>query len=190
MNAYAPRKEIRGKLPVRRACTGFTLVEILITAAVTIVAFTGLASLQVLSLRAADSAMQRTQATALAQSIVEGLRLNRGDKDNSTTALGGAYDGESLCNHKDECKRDEYSDFSGTDAATLGLRIWWKDADALGLSGWYAGIARNNDTFRVAVRWDDSRTEGGASTASATHDSCLGGELGASTQEVCVMTQL
>ncbi len=74
--------------PRHRNSAGFTLVEILITTAVTVVAFTGLASLQVLSVRAADSALERTQATSLAQSMVERLRLNRGGKRNTATRVG------------------------------------------------------------------------------------------------------
>lgn len=173
-----------------RSSAGFTLVEILITTAVTVVAFTGLASLQVLSVRAADSALERTQATALSYEMIDRLRVNRGSPGDPNTALGGAYDGESVCDQSDKCARSSAGDFSGTDMVTLGLRYWWKDANALGLSGWYAGIERSGDIFRVAVQWDDSRAEGDTSSAGTSHESCLGGELGASTQEVCVMTQL
>ncbi len=189
----APRKPLPSARAstqrTHRGCGGFTLVEVLITTAVTLVAFTGLASLQILSLRAAESALQRSQATELAYGMIDRLRLNRGAPGSPTTALGGAYDDESICANSDRgCTRD--NDFTPTDTATTGLREWRQEANALGLNDWFAGIEREGDLFRVAVQWDDARAEGDSSSADADHASCLGGNLGPSTQEICLVTQL
>ncbi len=190
----------RVRAPSRRGWrrdTGFTLVEVLVTTAVTIVAFTGLATLQVLSLRAASSTQERSQATALAYDIVDRLRLNRGTSTLALSALGGGYDNATLCNANARnrydsriCQFDAIADLTNTDAVTQDLKQWWQALESADLAHWYAGIQRTGDRFLVAVQWDDARAEGNGADADEAQASCLGGEMPVAMQEICVMTQL
>lgn len=55
---------------------GFTLLEVLITVVVVSVSLLGLAALQVLATRSNFEAVQRTQATNLANDVIDRMRLN------------------------------------------------------------------------------------------------------------------
>ncbi|CAK0737766.1 type IV pilus assembly protein PilV [Gammaproteobacteria bacterium] len=56
---------------------GFTLVEVLVAMAVLSVGLLGLASLQIVALRANSSALYRTQANNLTYLIIDSMRVNR-----------------------------------------------------------------------------------------------------------------
>lgn len=58
--------------------TGFTLIEVLITVFVIAVGLLSAAGLQIMSKKANFDALQRTQASALAQAIVSKMRANSG----------------------------------------------------------------------------------------------------------------
>ena len=203
MNALArippepePKRSDQG--PPTRACTrGFTLVEVLITAGVTLIAFVGLATVQMLGLRAATSSFERSQATVLAYDIVDRMRLNRENKSSpGDSALGGGYDNARLCGKTCSVGSAITSPtgFSNPDTPTANsnLSAWWNAIDRSGLPNWFAGIAHlpQQTVFTVSVQWDDARAENGSDDQEATRPSCLGTDLSASTQEVCVMTQL
>jgi type IV pilus assembly protein PilV len=173
---------------------GFTLVEVLVTVVVTLVAFVGLATAQVLALRAAGSTLTRSQATALAYDIVDRMRVNRGENGIHVTALGGGYDDATLCNaatrHANDqrpCQFDAVLAFHDDDRVTLDLLAWWQTIDSAKLPDWYAGIKRTDDRFLVAVQWDDGRAE---QASAPQRNSCLGPTISGAIQEVCVMTQL
>jgi len=185
-----------GRLQGARGHRGFTLVEVLVTTAVTVVAFTGLVTLQLLSLRTADSALQRSQATELAYELIDRMRLNRGAPGRAQTALGGGYDDVTLCNASQRqpedtrpCTYGGLVDLNDTDQVSVGLRQWWRTVDAAGLKSWYAGVQRTEDVFMIAVQWDDSHAEHDDQTG-LTRASCLGGDMPRAMQEICVMTQL
>jgi len=178
----------------RAKSRGFTLVEVLVTVVVTLVAFVGLATSQVLALRAAGSTLTRSQATALAYDIVDRMRVNRGENGLLSTALGGGYDDATLCSagprDADDprpCALDTPQDFTGNDRVTLDLLSWWQTIDSAKLPDWYAGIKRTDDRFLVAVQWNDARAE---HASAPQRDSCLGPTISGTVQEVCVMTQL
>jgi type IV pilus assembly protein PilV len=175
------------------------LVEVLVTVVVTLVAFAGLATAQVLALRAAGSTLTRSQATALAYDIVDRMRVNRGEKGLHVTALGGGYDDATLCNTATRDANDQRPCQFGTllafddgDRVTLDLLAWWQAIDSAKLPDWYAGIKyagikRTDDRFLVAVQWNDSRAE---NASAPQRNSCLGPAISGAIQEVCVMTQL
>ena len=126
--------------PSRRHHGGFTLVEVLITTVVTMIALTGLATLQVLALRAANSSLQRSQATALAYEIIDRMRLNRGAGGLTDTALGGGYDERTLCNANarraddtQTCRVSALVTLTGTDSVAIDLRAWWTSINNSGL---------------------------------------------------------
>src|ERR1700751_2065618 len=56
---------------------GFTLLEVLIAMLVMSIGLLGIGKLMMLSARANDSAYMRTQATALAYTILDAMRSNR-----------------------------------------------------------------------------------------------------------------
>lgn len=64
---------------------GFTLVEVLVTLLVLSIGLLGIDNLLLVSSRANDSAYLRSQATALAYSIIDSMRANR------QTAVNGGY---------------------------------------------------------------------------------------------------
>ena len=65
---------------------GFTLIEALVALVVLSIGLLGVAALQLASLQANYGASQRTQATFLAQDIVDRMRANR------DAAVAGDYD--------------------------------------------------------------------------------------------------
>ena len=66
--------------------SGFTLLEVLIELLVLSIGLLGIGKMMMLSARANDSAYMRSQATALAYTILDDMRANR------TTALAQGYD--------------------------------------------------------------------------------------------------
>lgn len=167
------------------------MVEVLVTTAVTVVAFAGLATLQVLSLRAADSALDRTQASTLASEMMERMRANRGGKGIASTALNGDYNGKTLC-EDDACDVSavDCGEDPPTNAIDRDLEALWCALEQSGMANWYAAIQSSGDTSRVAIRWGDSRAEAKGSTTAADRESCLGGTIPAGQQEVCLTTWL
>jgi type IV pilus assembly protein PilV len=66
-------------------CRGMTLIEVLVSLVVISVGLLGVAALQVVSLRNSQGSYLRTQATALADDIIDRMRANR------TAALNSQY---------------------------------------------------------------------------------------------------
>ena len=78
----------RPPMPTTRTSvhSGFTLVEVMVSLVVLSIGLLGVGKLVLFSARANDSAYLRSQATALAYSIMDAMRANR------QTALAGNYD--------------------------------------------------------------------------------------------------
>jgi len=70
----------------KRGQNGFTLIEVLVAVVVLGIGLTGMAGLQIVSMRSAHQADQRTQATLLAYDILDRMRANVG------AAQAGEYD--------------------------------------------------------------------------------------------------
>ena len=66
---------------------GFTLVEVMVTAAILSVGLLGLAALQATGLHGNDNAYERSQATLLTGEVVDRMRANR-----SAAQTDGSYD--------------------------------------------------------------------------------------------------
>jgi type IV pilus assembly protein PilV len=71
--------------PRLRRPSGFTLVEVLVALVVLSIGLLGIGKLMLFSARANDSAYMRSQATALAYTILDDMRTN------STEAINGTY---------------------------------------------------------------------------------------------------
>ena len=69
--------------PLHRSA-GFSLIEVLIALVILSVGLLGIAAMVSVSLKSKDSAYYQTQATALAQSILDRMRANRAQADVGT----------------------------------------------------------------------------------------------------------
>ena len=78
----------------RRSSYGFTLLEVLVAIVVLSIGLLGLAGLQAFSMKANQSANFRTQATALANMIVERMRAHGGGALNTAVAYYGGGSGD------------------------------------------------------------------------------------------------
>lgn len=143
-----------------RGSKGFTLVEVLVTLLVLSIGLLGIAKLLLVTSRANDSAYLRTQATALAYSILDSMRANR------DTAASGGYNGTSgaitnpgvACGATSPC----------SSASIAQYDLWqWKNALTTGLGPSGAGTITTANvtdpttgatdvTATITVQWDDS----------------------------------
>src|SRR6185437_11268526 len=111
--------------PTTRRSNGFTLVEVLVTLLVLSIGLLGIEKLLLVSSRANDSAYLRTQATALAYSILDSMRANRqaaiqGDYDYSASVS----DPKTLCPVTSPCSSAtvaKYDLWAWQNALTTGL---------------------------------------------------------------------
>ncbi len=145
--------------PTRRG-RGFTLIEVLVTLLVLSIGLLGIAKLLLVSSRANDSAYLRTQATALAYSILDSMRANR------QAAVNGNYNGSSgaATNPGTQCPA---SSPCGT-AMIAQYDMWnWQQALTAGLgpsgSGTVATASVTDPltggtdlTATITVQWNDT----------------------------------
>ena len=139
---------------------GFTLIEVLVTLLVLSIGLLGIAKLLLVSSRANDSAYLRTQATALAYSILDSMRANR------QAAVNGNYNGSSAAatNPGTQCAA---SSPCGT-ALTAQYDLWnWQQALTTGLGPSGSGTVATANvtdpltggtdvTATITVQWNDS----------------------------------
>lgn len=78
---FTPARGSKHRVP----CLGMTLIEVLVALVVISVGLLGVAALQMVSLRNSQGSFLRTQATALADDIIDRMRANR------TAALDSDY---------------------------------------------------------------------------------------------------
>jgi type IV pilus assembly protein PilV len=93
----------------RTPARGFTLVEVLVTVVVISVGLLGIVALQVITLRSNHESYLRTQATALADDIIDRIRCNRDNAPSYTVALtaslaGGNQAGDDVTEWKNQLK--------------------------------------------------------------------------------------
>jgi type IV pilus assembly protein PilV len=131
---------------------GFTLIEVLVTVIILAIGLLGLAGLQLGGLRYSFSAYQRSQATIMANDIVDRMRANR------TVAEAGGYDidlgdmpGVGTCT-------GDGVNCSAADMADADL-YEWKQSLADILPAGDGSIANNGGTYTITIQWDDTRGE-------------------------------
>jgi type IV pilus assembly protein PilV len=122
---------------------GATLIEVLVTFVILAVGILGLAGLQARALSYNQSALYRSQATALTDDILDRMRANR------TAATGGNYS---------TALSATSSSISGSTVAATDLKDWKAQVEALLPQG-QASIAVTSDTlaYEITIQWDDSR---------------------------------
>jgi type IV pilus assembly protein PilV len=139
---------------------GFTLLEVLVALLVLSIGLLGIGKLMMLSARANDSAYMRSQATALAYTILDAMRANRQAAivQGYDTAMG-VFPGPVTCTVAAPCN-------SGQQAQN-DLNLWGASLAAqlpLGQGSVATGIATgptgaNNVTATVTVQWADKVAE-------------------------------
>lgn len=145
----------------RCPCTrqgGFTLFEVMIAVLILAVGLLGMAGLQGTGIRNNHSAYLRSQATIFAYDIIDRMRVNR------PTALGGSYalawadtpaaPGTNC--HANACTGVEFAAFDLFEwTQTLANELPSGDGSITSLN------VGGRTIFRVIVRWDDTRGQGG-----------------------------
>jgi type IV pilus assembly protein PilV len=140
---------------VQRRASGFTLIEALVALVVLSIGLLGVAGMQIAGLQANQSAASRTQASYLADDIIDRMRAN------NTNARSGAYNIAAMG-----------GTVAGTTTAALDVQAWV--AELLSLPSGQGQIQVNAATniATVTIRWVDSRG-GDSSECTGVHlDSC------------------
>jgi type IV pilus assembly protein PilV len=138
-------------MPIKNPQTGFTLLEVLIALLVLSFGLLGLAALQAYSVKANQSANFRSQATALANMMLDNMRANRAN-------IGSYY-------------ADNYEEILCTDApdtstvATRDLDTWRSEINCVLPLGRGAVARISDNEMAVCIRWNDARWESSAGTA-------------------------
>ena len=135
----------------RRAARGFTLLEVLIALVVLSFGLLGLAALQAYSVKANQSAHFRSQATALANMMLDSLRANR-------PQLSQYYSNDYV-----EFACDDDPD---TSTRPLNDLETWRQQIACQLPAGRGAIAPiSANEVAVCIRWTDARWEGDGGSA-------------------------
>jgi len=128
-----------------RRADGFTLIEVLIAITILAVGLLGVAALQVTSVRVNQSANFRSQATALAASMLDAMRANR-----AAVLRGEYYAGFA----------DAACDTSAALPAVAAKRdlAQWRQQIACALPDGKGAVRFPGDNkVIVAIRWSDAR---------------------------------
>lgn len=137
--------------PARQA--GFSLVEVLISLLVIALGLLGLAMMQTLSVRYAQSSNYRTQATNLAYDLFDQIRANRALANQFLAIDEASFAGET----GKRCGRP----LDYVNPAASAARWKCQVRAALG-PGAYAVVAQDGTQLAVTVSWSDARGAVGA----------------------------
>jgi type IV pilus assembly protein PilV len=121
--------------------SGASMIELLVSLLIFSFGMLGLAGLQVRSLSLSQSSLYRSQATALADDILDRMRA---DRDN---ALAGNWN---------TALTTASSSVSGTALFKTDMKDWKATVEAL-LPDGKASVNMGSGTVTVILQWDDSR---------------------------------
>lgn len=122
---------------------GFTMVELMVAVLVLAIGLLGLAGLQVWGLSNNHNAYLRTQATLLAQDIIERIRSNTG------VDYSGADASEDNC-VSNACSSAQ---MAGYDIAK------WLEATALQLPGGNGTIDKTGEVYNITISWTEQESD-------------------------------
>lgn len=136
--------------------TGSSLIEVLVSVFILTLGLLGAASMQITSLRAAESAFGRTQAAFLSHTILDAMRANMGSDGTVKTAYRSPGEASTapLCNPATIA--------TGDSVATEDLRSWIGNLQANLGSDACGGVhcdATDPNLCTVTVIWDEHREE-------------------------------
>lgn len=190
MSGRPPRmKDFPRQGPVQR---GYTLIEVLLTAVIVLLAMTGMMTMQMMGIKVTQDAYNRTQATTLAYQMTDSLRANCDNIAN--------YADTTFCDSNSRAENDSRScDYAqdpqdGASLADSDLDTWWNNIAAAGLPPWYAGIQQDGNVFHIVIQWEDRRiTEAeerltGNNDESSGATSCTDSDIPSGMVEVCLST--
>jgi len=141
--------------PTKYSQRGFSMLEVLISMFVLAVGLLGIAGLQLTSLKAADSANFRSQATILSYDIIDKMHANR------TLALNGSYN---TVNGSYDKTTDTYNNVTSSDSTIQGIDIRnWLKSLGIELPQGLGSVDVTNGVAVVTIQWDDSRGDLGPS---------------------------
>jgi type IV pilus assembly protein PilV len=123
----------------RRASRGFTLIEALVALIVLSIGLLGVAGMQIAGLRANQSAASRTQASYLADDIIDRMRAN------NTNARSGAYNiamGATV---------------AGATTAALDVQAWVAELLSLPSGKGQIQVDPVTNIATVTIQWFDTR---------------------------------
>lgn len=165
MNPHTSAHSYSTRRPARTGDQrGFTLIEILIALVVLSIGLLGLAGLQANSLKNNNSAYQRTQASLLANEMLDRIRANRQGLD------ANAYDSIDSTSTSDPgcitsgCTPTQMAQY---DADNWATRL----ANLLPAGRGRVSGAGADSVFTITVMWDDERT--GATGTNCSGDSSV-----------------
>lgn len=137
---------------------GFTLIEVMIAVLVMAIGLLGFALLQTMSVRYAQSANQRTQATNLAYDLLDQMRSNRMSAVTYTQAtFSGGTD--------TACSRS-----TGTVTISNNIIRWQCQVRAALGVGSSATVTYADSTATVTIAWGDQRWESDPTRTTGAYD--------------------
>lgn len=138
---------------------GFSLIEVLITMLLMSIGLLGIAGIIATNLKNNHGAYARSQATLLANDIVERMRANRAAAEKAASPYAIAIGAEPG---------------TGTDIPTADVREW-RALLAASLPSGTGAVAVDADTrdVTVTIQWDDSRTTGDGVTIGKTDQTMI-----------------
>ena len=204
-----PRPNAAREPPTPRREAGYTLVEVLLTAVIVLLAMTGMLTMQMMGIKVTQDAYHRTQATTLTYQMTDYLRAN--------CAKIADYENVTLCNASNRASNDtracDYDEDSDTDYTAGSDSVvehdmdeWWTAIFDAELPPWYATIRRSTQSdgmarHHIVVQWEDARVVEAEEILSGSDDeetsaatSCLtlaglqNQDIPAGMAEVCLTT--
>lgn len=155
-----------------RRIAGFSLIEVLIALVILSVGLLGIAAMVSVSLKAKDSSYMQTQATSLAQGILDRMRANHGaaETGNYNTNYSSSYTAPA-------CVGAAVAPCTAAQMATFDLADW-KANIANTLPKFSSGTSAQGKITTVAVaqltqvtisiRWNDQRANAAVSSSTSS----------------------
>lgn len=139
-------------MSVNRKQQGSSLVEVVVALFVLAIGMLGVMSMQVKSMQFSQSAYYYSQATYLANEILESMRSNRAAADTYLIELDESTPVASVnCSEAGKvCTPQQLRDYN--------LSEWRKNVEQTLVSG-KASVQRSGDYYAITVQFDDSRAE-------------------------------
>ncbi len=140
---------------------GFTLLEVLVALLVLSIGLLGIGKLMIMSARANDSAYMRSQATALAYTILDAMRANRQAAivQGYDTAMG-AFPGPVVCTVAAPCNSGQQAQNDLAQwGASLAAELPLGQGSVATVTAPDTATGANNITATVTVQWSDKVAE-------------------------------
>ena len=152
------------RAPLVRRPAGFTLIEVLITMVVTAIGLLTVAGLQASAKKASYEAAQRTVATALAQDMIERMRVNPSVKDSYVTGNSDVTNGTaaSACDNSNAggtpARVCTPAEIATTDLAQWGQKLKGSQeklgaVEVGGLTNAWGCVVKGTGSYFVVVTW-------------------------------------